>query len=130
MRGNRQRRYATLFTVMGGFLTLLAGCERPTPIKELAARPDQYKGQEVLIRGRLVSNFSLQPISQQSVYVVSDGTGQMSVITSNGAPAVNSEVTVTGTLKDVPPFALPVVGKFNLAPVMIEEKERQVAENR
>ena len=108
----------------------LAGCERPTPIKELAAQPAKYKGQEVRISGRVVSNYSLQPLTQKSIYVVSDGTGQMSVIASGGAPATNSEVTVAGTLQDVPPFALPVVGKFDLAPIMIEEKERQVAENK
>jgi hypothetical protein len=54
----------------------------------------------------------------------------MSVLTSQGAPATNSEVTVTGELKDVPARALPVVGMFKLAPVMIDEKERQVKETK
>lgn len=119
----------SLMLLVGISLSVMAGCKRPTPIKDLASNPDQYKGQEVQIHGRVVSNFSLQPISQESVYVVSDGTGQMSVLTSDGAPATNKEVTVVGELKDVPPFALPVVGKFNVAPVMVEEKERQVSDS-
>jgi hypothetical protein len=125
-----QGRHIAAFVAAFSALALLAGCERPTPVKELAAQPDKYKGQEVRVHGRVVSNFSLQPISQNSVYVVSDGTGQIGILTQGGAPATNQEVTVTGELKDVPPFALPVVGKFNVVPLMIEEKERKVRESR
>ncbi|MBW3625603.1 MAG: hypothetical protein KY468_19590 [Armatimonadetes bacterium] len=114
--------FCAAFTV----LTLLAGCSRPTPIKELASNPDNYRGKDVQIHGKVISSFSM-PMLEKPIYFVSDGTGQMAVQSSGGIPATNSEVTVIGKIQDVPPVALPFVGKMNLAPIMLEETERQAS---
>ncbi len=114
----------------GFIFSSLAGCSKTTPIKELASNAAKYKGQDVRIRGRVVSNISLQPMIPQPLYFVSDGTGQIAVLSSGGSPATDSEVTVQGVLKDVPVFALPVVGKFKIAQVMVEEKDRQESETK
>ena len=119
-------RGGALLTLMLGLsVPLLSGCERPTPIKELASQPDKFKGQEVRIRGRVVSQYSL-PMMKKSMYVVSDGTGQMNVLTTGDAPEANSELTVVGDLKDAPAVKVPVVGNVTFGSVMIEEKERVV----
>lgn len=120
---------------IGGLLCLTAllalpGCSRPTPIKELAANSAQYKTKEVTIRGRVVSTMSALPFMQKPLYVVSDGTGQIAVLSSSGTPVTNHEVTVKGQLQDVPAIALPIVGRMKIAEVMIEEKERQESETK
>jgi hypothetical protein len=107
-------------------MLLLGGCHKTLPIRELSQHPDDYKTKEVQIRGRVVSSFSFPTVTNRGFYVVSDGTGQLGVASASGAPAQNSEVLVTGTVQDVPAMGLPAIKQFRLAPLMVEEKERQV----
>jgi hypothetical protein len=121
-------RFNLLQVINGSFVLLLlvlAGCRRPTPIKEIAGHSDQYKGKEVMIRGTVVSGFSAAPASKTSFYVLSDGTGQMYVTTVSSIPTINHQVTVTGTLLIKPALALPAMGQFRLSDEMVVEKERQ-----
>jgi len=119
-------RFQGRFLLAFPFLLLLAGCHKPMQISELSRHPDDYKSKEVQIRGRVVSSYSFPSVTKRGFYIVSDGTGQLGVASTTGVPAQNSEVLVTGTVQDVPAMGLPAIKQFRLAPLMVEEKERQV----
>ena len=103
-----------------------SGCDRSISIKDLTEKSSEYKGKDVQIRGRVTSSFTLPPALRRNVYILSDGTGQMGVVTALESPEKNKEVTVKGVLQDVPTFVLPAVGQFRIAPVMVEEQAREV----
>ena len=109
-----------------GLILAVTGCERPVPIADLARHPDEYRGKEVRIHGRVISSYVLPTITRRGVYVVSDGSGQMGVLSLEGTPPLNSEVTAVGLLEKVPPVALPAVKRFRIAEVLLQEKEREV----
>ncbi len=83
-------------------LFLLSGCNYlpfgQTPLKEIVAAPAQFEGKEVRIRGK-VKDVTKIPLIDLSMYVVDDGSGEVTVIAQDKLPAVNDTVNVTGVVE-------------------------------
>lgn len=83
-------------------LLLLSGCDYlpfgQTPVKEIVAAPAQYEGKEVRIRGK-VKDVVKVPLIGISMYVVDDGSGELTVIAQDTLPAVNDTVNVRGVVE-------------------------------
>jgi hypothetical protein len=87
--------------VLAGLL-LLSGCDYlpfgQTPLKEIVAAPAQFEGKEVRIRGK-VKDLVKIPLIDLSMYVVDDGSGELTVIAHDTLPAVNDTVNVRGVVE-------------------------------
>jgi hypothetical protein len=87
--------------VLAGLL-LLSGCNYlpfgQTPLKEIVEAPAQFEGKEVRIRGK-VKDIVKIPLIDLSMYVVDDGSGEVTVIAHDKLPAVNDTVNVTGVVE-------------------------------
>ncbi|MBZ0105014.1 MAG: hypothetical protein K8H84_05230 [Sulfuricella denitrificans] len=83
-------------------LLLLSGCNYlpfgQTPLKEIVEAPAQFEGKEVRIRGK-VRDIVKIPLIDLSMYVVDDGSGEVTVIAHDKLPAVNETVNVTGVVE-------------------------------
>jgi len=83
-------------------LLLLSGCDYlpfgQTPLKEIVAAPAQFEGEEVRIRGK-VKDVTKIPLIDLSMYVVDDGSGEVTVIAHDTLPAVNDTVNVRGVVE-------------------------------
>jgi hypothetical protein len=81
---------------------LLSGCDYlpfgQTPLKEIVATPAQFEGKEVRVRGK-VKDVTKIPLIDLSMYVVDDGSGEMTVIAHDTLPAVNDTVKVRGVVE-------------------------------
>lgn len=80
---------------------LLAGCQYLpfgyTPIGDIVARPTEFEGREIKIRGQ-VDDVSKIPIIDVRIYVLKDDTGSIPVISASSStlPAVGQKVAVRG----------------------------------
>lgn len=87
--------------LLAGML-LLSGCDYlpfgQTPVREIVAAPTQFEGKEVRIRGK-VKDVTKIPLVNLSMYVVDDGSGELTVIAHDKLPAVNDTVNVTGVVE-------------------------------
>lgn len=87
--------------VLAGLL-LLSGCDYlpfgQTPLKEIVAAPAQFEGKEVRIRGKVKDVVKI-PLIDLSMYVVDDGSGELTVIAHDTLPAVNDTVNVRGVVE-------------------------------
>lgn len=83
-------------------LLLLSGCDYlpfgQTPVKEIVAAPAQFEGKEVRIRGKVKDVVKI-PLIDLSMYVVDDGSGELTVIAHDTLPAVNDTVNVRGVVE-------------------------------
>lgn len=83
-------------------LLLLSGCDYlpfgQTPIKDIVAAPTEFEGKEVRIRGK-VKDVTKVPLIDLSMYVVDDGSGEVTVIAHDTLPAVNDTVNVRGVVE-------------------------------
>jgi len=83
-------------------LLLLSGCDYlpfgQTPLKEIVAAPAQFEGKEVRIRGKVKDVVKI-PLIDLSMYVVDDGSGEVTVIAHDTLPAVNDTVNVRGVVE-------------------------------
>ncbi len=62
-------------------------------VADVLADPGRYEGQTLEFEGRVVDASGLFSVG---VYSFDDGTGEISVLTSAGIPAVDSEFTLRG----------------------------------
>lgn len=87
--------------VLSGLL-LLSGCAYlpfgQTPLKEIVASPAQFEGKEVRIRGK-VKDIVKIPLINLSMYVVDDGSGEITVMAQDKLPAMDETVSVTGVVE-------------------------------
>lgn len=83
-------------------LLLLSGCDYLpfglTPIKELVASPTQFEGKEIRVRGK-VKDVTKIPLVDIRLYVLDDGSGEVTVLAGNDLPPVNETVTVKGVVE-------------------------------
>lgn len=83
-------------------LLLLSGCDYlpfgQTPVKDIVAAPTQFEGKEVRIRGK-VKDVTKIPLIDLDMYVVDDGSGELTVISHGTLPAVNDIVNVRGVVE-------------------------------
>ena len=100
---------------------LFSGCAYlpfgQTPLKEIVASPAQFEGKEVRIRGR-VKDIVKIPLIDLKMYVVDDGSGEVTVIAQDRLPAVNDTVNVTGVVESAA-----IVGGQSIG-LRIKEMER------
>lgn len=87
--------------ILAGLL-LLSGCDYlpfgQTPLKEIVAAPAQFEGKEVRIRGK-VKDVTKIPLIDISMYVVDDGSGEITVMAQDKLPAVSDTVNVRGVVE-------------------------------
>jgi len=79
----------------------VSGCDHLpfgyTPVKEIVARPANFDGQEVKLKGRVVDVMRL-PVLGQGYTLEQDGT-QLFVLTRGELPAMKSEVALKGIVR-------------------------------
>lgn len=94
-------RMLLLLTMMAGSLAL-GGCDYlpvgTTPVKDIIAAPAGFEGKEVKLRGT-VKEVTKVPILEIRQYVLSDGSGDIVVVTSGDLPAEKSTVLVKGKVE-------------------------------
>ena len=89
--------------VLAGLLALaaVAGCDHLpfgyTPVKEIVARPANFDGQEVKLKGRVVDVMRL-PVLGQGYTLEQDGV-QLFVLTRGELPAMKSQVVLKGIVR-------------------------------
>ena len=110
-----------------GLLTLLAvcalaGCDTHTDkISDIVNNPSAYAHKDVTIAGEVTKVYELPlGISDLSAYRVTDGTGQIWVISHAGAPLVGDKVGLKGRVR--PEGDL---GGLDLG-TLLEESQRRV----
>lgn len=83
-------------------LLMLSGCNYlpfgQTPLNEIVTSPAHFEGKEVRIRGKVKDIIKI-PLIDLRMYVVDDGSGEVTVITQDKLPAVNDTVNVTGVVE-------------------------------
>jgi hypothetical protein len=97
-------RFLSRAVVAVAVASLLSGCalavRRPS-IAELKYNPGRYHDKTVAIDGVVTSAWGL-PLVPVKVYKVSDGTGEVTVVSQNGrVPSKGAHVRVKGRVNDV-----------------------------
>lgn len=89
--------------VVGAALVLAVGCRSlfATKIADIVADPRKYDGREVTIAGQVTDTTNLLVAR---FFTVSDGTGEIVVVTERPLPRQGERITVTGTVHEA--FAL------------------------
>lgn len=81
---------------------LLSGCDYlpfgQTPVREIVAAPAQFEGKEVRIRGK-VKDVTKVPLIDLSMYIVDDGSGEITVMAQDKLPAMGDTVNVKGVVE-------------------------------
>ena len=89
--------------ILAGLL-LLSGCDYLpfglTSIKEIVTSPGQFEGKEVRVRGK-VKDITKIPLVDLKLYVLDDGSGEVTVVASGNLPAVNETVLLKGVVESV-----------------------------
>ena len=87
--------------VLAGLL-VLSGCNYlpfgQTPLKEILEAPAQFEGKEVRIRGK-VKDVTRIPLINLSMYIVDDGSGEITVMAQDKLPAMDETVNVRGVVE-------------------------------
>lgn len=88
-------------TVLASLL-LLSGCDYlpfgQTPVQEIMTAPAQFEGKEVRIRGK-VKDVTRIPLINLSMYIVDDGSGEITVMAQDKLPAMGETVNVRGVVE-------------------------------
>ena len=92
-----------LGVVMTGLLAL-SGCDYLpfglTPVKEIVTSPAQFEGKEVRVKGK-VKDIIKVPLVDLKLYVLDDGSGEVTVVARESLPAVNETVTLKGVVESM-----------------------------
>ena len=85
-------------------LLALAGCDYLpfgfTPVKEIVTSPAQFEGKEVRVKGK-VKDIVKVPLVDLKLYVLDDGSGEVTVVTGESLPAVNETVSLKGVVESM-----------------------------
>jgi len=85
-------------------LLALSGCDYLpfgfTPVKEIVTSPAQFEGKEVRVKGK-VKDIVKIPLVDLKLYVLDDGSGEVTVVASEGLPAVNETVSLKGVVESM-----------------------------
>jgi len=99
----------------------VSGCSINTNINisEIKDRPDEYKGKQVSIKGKVIETVSV-PLIHKGAYQVDDGTGKIWVMSQERIPYRGDDVKIKGEVKTGFTFH-----KLTLGTVIVEgEKEK------
>ena len=102
------KRIAPLALALG----LLAGCALSShpKIADLKYNPGRYQNHSVTVDGVVTSSWGI-PMVPFKLYKVSDGTGEVTVLSQDGrVPTKGSRVSVKGRVEDVAAFGGQAVG--------------------
>jgi len=104
----------------------LAGCNSDhTKIGDIASNPDRFAGKDVRIGGEVTQVWELPlGITNLAAYRVNDGTGQIWVISHNGAPVKGDKVGLKGTAEPIDRENVPFL--HNVLGDVVEEHERKL----
>lgn len=78
-------------------LSALMSAACATTINHILADPSRYRNHEVHVSGAVVDSFS---IGDRGTYRITDGTGQLWVVSDRGVPRKGAKVKVTGTIRE------------------------------
>jgi DNA/RNA endonuclease YhcR with UshA esterase domain len=67
-------------------------------ISDIKAHPDKYENKSVTVHGKVTSVTKL-PFMEEGFYTLSDGTGEITVVTRGSLPSEGADKTVTGTVE-------------------------------
>lgn len=85
-------------------LLALSGCDYLpfgfTPVKEIVTSPGQFEGKEVRVKGK-VKDIIKVPLVDLKMYVLDDGSGEVTVVTQENLPAVNETVSLKGVVESM-----------------------------
>lgn len=85
-------------------LLALSGCDYLpfgfTPVKEIVTSPGQFEGKEVRVKGK-VKDIIKVPLVDLKMYVLDDGSGEVTVVTRESLPAVNETVSLKGVVESM-----------------------------
>jgi hypothetical protein len=101
---------------------VVAGCTTPASriaISDILADPARYEDQTIELSGEVTDAMGLFSVG---LYSLSDGTGEIHVMTTSGLPATGTKLTVRGTVSSGVTFG----GKHH--GVALNEAERGYAE--
>jgi DNA/RNA endonuclease YhcR with UshA esterase domain len=85
-------------------LMLLAACASNPKIAELKFNPGRYYNDSVTVNGVVTSSWGV-PLVPFKLYKVDDGTGEVTVVTSDGrAPTKGARVSVKGRVSEFGTF--------------------------
>ena len=92
-----------LGVILAGLLAL-SGCDYLpfgfTPVKEIVTSPAQFEGKEVRVKGK-VKDIVKVPLVDLKLYVLDDGSGEVTVVTGENLPAVNETVSLKGVVESM-----------------------------
>ena len=92
-----------LGVILAGLLAL-SGCDYLpfgfTPVKEIVTSPAQFEGKEVRVKGK-VKDILKVPLVDLKLYVLDDGSGEVTVVAGENLPAVNETVTLKGVVESM-----------------------------
>ena len=114
---------AVVLILAAAFIT---GCqERTDKIGDITANYDRYLNKDVRIGGEVNQVYEAPlGITNYAVYRVTDGTGEIWVVSHGGAPVRGDKVGVRGRVDKAGDINLPVLG--NPIGGVIREEERKV----
>lgn len=89
--------------ILAGLL-FLSGCDYLpfglTPLKDIAASPAQFEGREVRVKGK-VKDITKVPLLDLKLFVLDDGSGEVTVVARESLPAVNETVLLKGVVESM-----------------------------
>ena len=93
------QRRIRVWAVLGFSLAVMTACSGilPTTIRDIKANPRTYADKQVRVSGTVVETFSLVLVKY---FTISDGTGELIVITRKTLPAKGEKLTVKGEVRD------------------------------
>jgi hypothetical protein len=98
-------RIKRLFVILSVlvFSLLLAACPKRTMISEIEANPSKFDGRKVAIAGTVENSYGVSAQIIKGVkggaYKISDGTGEIWVLTNNAVPTKGARVGVKGKIQ-------------------------------
>jgi hypothetical protein len=100
---------------------LLTSCSaRSVRIADIKDRPGKYDEKTIAVSGVVTSSWSV-PLGPYQFYNVSDGSGEISVLSKSGrAPSKGAHVKVEGRLNEIAEFGNRPIG------LHLEERDRHI----
>ena len=94
-----------------GLALMFAGCALHNPsVAEIKYNPGRYQDRTVAVTGVVTSSWGV-PLVPFKMYRVSDGTGEVTVVSQNGrVPTKGAHVRVKGRVNDVATFGGQALG--------------------
>jgi len=115
-------RKVTAGTMAALALLMIAGCDSHTDkLKDIADNPTNFANKDVTVAGEVTKVYELPlGLTNLAAYRITDGTGQIWVLSRAGAPREGDKIGLKGTVRPEGKFGNEILGNI------IEEKGRKV----